>query len=98
MQSIDQIFKVQGHDAADKEIVRQYELLAQQGYLSPRILAKRHYAAGQYSKAIDDLEKGYELHEPNMPYIVAGHNGYPDLYDSTRFIAIVKKMNLPLPN
>jgi TolB-like protein len=97
VQSFDSIFKEQGFEAADKEIVRQFELLAQEKYLSPRILARRHYASGEYSKALDDLEKGYEAHEPNMPYIVAGQNGYPDLYDSTRFIAIVKKMNLPLP-
>ena len=97
VQSFDLIFKEQGFQAADKEIVRQFELLAQEKYLSPRILARRHYASGEYSKALDDLENGYELHEPNMPYIVAGQNGYLNLYDSTRFIAIVKKMNLPLP-
>ena len=97
IQSFDLIFKEQGFLAADKEIVRQFELLAQERYLSPRILARRHYASGEYSKTLDDLEKGFELHEPNMPYIVAGHNGYVNLYDSTRFIAIVKKMNLPQP-
>ncbi len=97
VQSFDLIFKEQGFQAADKEIVRQFELLAQEKYLSPRILARRHYASGEYSKALDDLEKGYELHEPNMPYIVAGHNGYVNLYDSTRFIAIVDSMNLPHP-
>jgi TolB-like protein len=97
VQSFDLIYKEQGFQAADKEIVRQFELLAQERYLSPRILARRHYASGEYSKALDDLEKGFELHEPNMPYIVAGQNGYLNLYDSTRFIAIVKKMNLPQP-
>ena len=66
--------------------------------MSTNVLASRHYSNGEYSKTLDDLEKGYELHEPNMPYIVAGKNGYPNLYDSTRFIAIVKKMNLPLPS
>jgi hypothetical protein len=44
------------------------------------------------------LEKGYELHEPYMPYLAAGQNGFVKLYDSTRFISIVEKMNLPLPN
>jgi tetratricopeptide (TPR) repeat protein len=97
VQAIDLIYKEQGYHAADKEIVRQFELLARERYLSPSILAIRHYTSGEYSKALDDLEKGYELHEPNMPYLVAGQNGYPNLYDSTRFIAIVKKMNLPLP-
>ena len=97
MQAIDLIYKEQGYHAADKEITHQFELLAQERYVSFNTLASRHYAIGAYSKALDDLEKGYEMHEPFMPYIVAGQNGYPDLYDSTRFIAIVEKMNLPLP-
>jgi hypothetical protein len=97
VEAIDRIYKEQGYHAADKEIVRQFELLAQERYVPYNILAARHYASGAYSKALDDLEKGYELHEPFMPYIVAGQNGYPNLYDSTRFIGIVKKMNLPIP-
>ena len=94
---IDLIYKEQGYPAADLEISRQFELLAQDRFVPHHILATRHYGSGEYSKALDDLEKGYELHDPYMPYIVAGHNGYPDLFDSTRFIAIVKKMNLPIP-
>ena len=97
VQAIDLIYKEQGYHAADKEITHQFELLAQEKYVSFNTLASRHYAIGAYSKALDDLEKGYEMHEPFMPYIAAGQNGYPDLYDSIRFIAIVKKMNLPLP-
>jgi len=98
VQAMDQIYKEQGYHAADKEIVRQFELLSQEKYVPHHILAARHYSIGAYSKTIDDLEKGYELHDPFMPYIVAGQNGYPNLYDSTRFIAIVKKMSLPIPN
>jgi len=98
VQAIDLIYKEQGYHAADKEITHQFELLSQERYVPTHILAKRHYTSGAYSKALDDLEKAYEIHNPFMPYIVAGHNGYPDLYDSTRFRAIVIKMNLPLPN
>jgi len=97
VQAIDLIYKEQGYHAADKEITYQFELLSQERYVPPMILAKRHYGSGEYSKALDDLEKGYEIHEPYMPYIVAGQNGYPNLYDSTRFIAIVEKMKLPYP-
>ena len=65
--------------------------------MSTNTLASRHYAIGEYSKVLDDLEKGYELHEPFMPYLAAGDNGFVKLYDSTRFIAIVDSMNLPHP-
>jgi tetratricopeptide (TPR) repeat protein len=96
-QSFELIFSEEGYFAAEKEIVRQFELLAQEKYVSTNTLASRHYAIGEYSKVLDDLEKGYELHEPMLPYLAAGENGFVNLYDSARFIAIVEKMNLPLP-
>jgi len=96
IRSFDQIHKEQGYVAAEKEIVHQFELLAQEKYVSAYVMASRHYSNKEYSKALDDLEQGYASHEPNMPYMVAG-NGFTDLYDSTRFISIVEKMNLPLP-
>jgi TolB-like protein/Tfp pilus assembly protein PilF len=97
IQSFDQLYKEQGYIATDKEILRQFELLAQHRYVSPYVLARRHYMRGEYSKTLDDLERGYALHEPNIPYLATGDNGFVELYDSTRFIAIVEKMNLPLP-
>ncbi|MDX2431235.1 MAG: hypothetical protein QNK35_09890, partial [Bacteroides sp.] len=97
IRSFDHIFREQGYFAAEKEIVRQFELLAQEKYVSAFVMASRHYSNGEFSKALDDLEKGYEAHEPNMPYLATGDNGFVNLYDSTRFIAIVNKMNLPLP-
>ncbi|TFH35256.1 MAG: hypothetical protein E4G95_07130 [Bacteroidia bacterium] len=98
IQSFDLIFREKGYVAAEKEIVRQFELLEKERYISPNVMASRHYSIREYSKALDDLEKGYDLHEPNLPYIATAYNGFVELYDSIRFIAIVKKMNLPLPN
>ncbi len=98
IRSFDQIHKEQGYVAAEKEIVHQFELLAQEKYVSAYVLASRHYSNKEYSKALDDLEQGYASHEPNLPYLAAGFNGFTELYDSTRFISIVEKMNLPLPN
>ena len=97
IQSFDSIFRTQGYVAAEKEIVRQFELLAQEKYVSSHVMASRHCSNGEYSKALDDLEKGYDLHDPNMPYIATGDNGFVEFYDSIRFIAIVEKMNLSLP-
>jgi len=97
IQSFDQIFKEQGYVAAETEIVKQFELLALEKYVSPHVMATRHCSNREYSKALDDLESGFEIHEPNMPYLAAGYNGFTELYDSTRFIAIVEKMNLPHP-
>mgnify|MGYP001175428150 CR=1 FL=1 len=47
---------------------------------------------------MDWLEKGYEIHDPGMPYITTHCFSLDPLFSNPRFIAIVKKMNLPLPN
>jgi len=52
VQAIDQIYKEEGYQAADKEIVRQFELLAQERFVPSHILAKRHYTSGAYSNAL----------------------------------------------
>jgi len=44
----------------------------------------------------DFIEKGFEMHEPSMPYIAA-RGRFEQLYDNPRFIDILEKMNLPLP-
>ena len=51
----------------------------------------------QYEKAMEWIEKGFVLHDPNVPYIPSGYYNLIHLYDDPRFIEIVEKMNLPLP-
>jgi hypothetical protein len=46
-------------------------------------------------KAIEWLEKGYEIHDPNMPYISTNFSNYDLLKDDPRYIDLLKKMNLP---
>ena len=45
----------------------------------------------------NNYEKGYEIHHPNMPYIGGLERNYEQLRDNPRFIELLKKMNLPLP-
>ena len=54
IRSFDQIHKEQGYVAAEKEIVHQFELLAQEKYVSPWVLAARHYSNKEYSKDLYD--------------------------------------------
>ena len=95
--SLDSIYNEQGRIAAYKEIIRLSKLYAQENYTKPGNLAQLYCRTEQYSKALDELEKGCEAREPNMPYIATNRPGFIELYDSTRFIAILEKMNLPLP-
>ena len=59
-------------------------------------MARHYYWAGAYKKALDELEKGYEMHDPNMPYIGTGTR-FEALHDSVRFLAILNNMHLPHP-
>ncbi len=94
IQTIDSIYKEEGFSAAYEKIVRQWELYDDEHYNAPGSLAWLYYIIGEYENALDDLEAGYEMREPNMPYIGTGIE-FEALHDSTRFIAILKKMNLP---
>ena len=94
--SIDEVFREKGRLAAYEEIVAQFELKAQNSFVSPNLMARRYIQVNQVDKAMDFIEKGYEMHEPSIPYIATG-DVFEPLFDNPRFIEILQKMNLPLP-
>jgi hypothetical protein len=50
----------------------------------------------KYDEAIICLEKAYEMRKPGMPYLSTGNR--PDsIRNDPRFINLLEKMNLPLP-
>ncbi len=51
----------------------------------------------QPDKAMEWLEKGFEVRDPVMPYIATHGFLFEPLFDNPRFIEILQKMNLPLP-
>jgi hypothetical protein len=50
-----------------------------------------------FDKAMNWLEKAYEIHSPGMPYISGLASQYEQLKENPRYIELLKKMNLPLP-
>ncbi len=94
---IEKIFHKQGFAAAYKEITHQMESFASSNPVSPMDMATRYIYANLPDKAMDWLEKGYEIHDPTMPYIATHCFNLDPLFTNPRFLAIVKKMNLPLP-
>ena len=97
MKEIERIFEEQGFFAAYEALLQQLELMAKNKYMNPVELAVRYSWLSNYEKTMDWIEKGFELRDPNMPYLTTGIYKFDSLYDNPRFIDIIEKMNLPLP-
>ena len=94
----EKIFKDLGFIEAYSELLRQVEVeMLNDFIIQPPTLAAKYHMIKQYDKAMDWIEKGYEIHSPQMPYIGTGFYDFVHLYDNPRFIDIVNKLNLPQP-
>lgn len=94
---IHRIFKESGIVPAYKEILGHLEKFAENNYVQFLEMAARYIVADQPEKAMDWIEKGYELHDPHLTFISAkGHFG-EILFGNPRFMAMCEKMNLPVP-
>jgi len=93
---LNSIYQKHGRLVAYQEVARLWELYAEKHSYRPISKAQDFYRAGWYTSALDELEKAYEMHEPNLPYIGTGTR-YEALHDSARFLAILDSMNLPPP-
>ena len=93
---IESLFDEQGYMAAYEGIVPIWENYYNSTTQSPMELAGIYSKANQYEKVMDLIEEGYEIRDHTMPYITTAYDFRP-LYDNPRFLAILSKMNLPLP-
>ena len=94
---IKKVFDEQGFTSAYVEIAHQIEAYAENKPIAPIELAVRYVYANMPDKAMDWQEKGFEMRDPKMPYIATGVYNLDPLFSNPRFIAILEKMNLPLP-
>ena len=90
-------FNEQGYSPALQEAVNVMELAAQQNFIQPFQVAIYYLELKNTEKALEWIEKAFEGHDPDMPYISTYWAEFDQLYDNPRFIAILEKMNLPLP-
>jgi hypothetical protein len=63
----------------------------QTSFALPTDIAATWIEAGDTEKALEWLERGYQIRDPNMPYL--GMPPYDALRSDPRFQAIVAKMN-----
>ncbi|NPV82664.1 MAG: protein kinase [Candidatus Aminicenantes bacterium] len=94
---IERIYSESGIVPAYEKIVERLEKYAESNPVGPHDMAFRYLIANKLDKAMDWIEKGYEMHDPLMTYITTPLRIYDPLTDTPGFLDIVKKMKLPLP-
>ena len=91
-------FKTGGYQGAMRAAAETLVAISKQVYFGPWMIAYPYAAAGDKEKTLEWLAKGIEIGDLNMPYLGQPHSILRDLFgNDPRFLALLKKMNLPLP-
>jgi len=93
---IERIYSESGIVAAYGKIVERLERYAESQPVGLMDMAFRYLVADEPDKAMDWVEKEFEMHDPNMTYITTPARYFERLFGDPRFIAICEKMNLPV--
>ncbi len=93
--TIKQIYEEKGFTTAENEIINALEEYSKESYWRPLDLAMRYSWVNNVERTLDWLEKGYEIREQQMSYI-SGWKRIESIRNHPRYIALLKKMNLPL--
>jgi len=94
--SLDKAFAEEGYIGAIKERIRQNEeVYSKGGMINFCAIGYWYIVVGNYEKAMDYYEKAYEAHSPCIVYIRNKYS-YDMLKNNPRYIALLKKMNLPV--
>jgi hypothetical protein len=91
-----QAFHEKGHIAAIEEMFKMNEKYGDDCWMAGRIKAIRYIYLNNYDKAMDCLEEGYEIRDHYMTGIGTDLYLRDQLKDNPRYIALLKKMNLPV--
>jgi TolB-like protein len=95
--SVLRAFHEKGHIAAIEEMFRMNEKYGDECWMAGRIKALRYIDLNDYEKAMDCLEEEYEIRDHYMAGIGTDLYLREHLIDNPRYIALLKKMKLPLP-
>ena len=91
-------FKKGGWIAAQKEAIRIHEEVFARDRpidIDADSQASRYLEVGMHEQAIDWYKQMYDTHNANLPYI-SKSSVYEKLKDNSRYIELLKRMNLPV--
>jgi len=87
-------FEAGGYPGAMRAAADTLAAFSKQVFIGPSFIAYAYAAAGEKEKALELLEKGFQIRDPNMPYMAEPI--YVDLLgDEPRFQDLLRRMNLP---
>ncbi|MCW8984820.1 MAG: protein kinase [Thermoanaerobaculales bacterium] len=86
-------YEEDGYSGAMTSAAETMEAFSKQTYFSPVFLAQIYALAGDQEKTIEWLEMGYEIQDPNMPYVSSFT--FDLLDDDPRYQDLLRRMNLP---
>ena len=86
-------YEEDGYSGAMTSAAETMEAFSKQTYFSPTFVAMIYALAGDQEKTIEWLEMGYEMKDPNMPYL--GTISFDLLDDDPRYQDLLRRMNLP---
>ena len=89
------VFQNKGYVEAINTLLTYVEEYARTNYVGPYEMGEYYYRVGNLDKFIECYVKGYEMHDPMMPYITLSVAGFDEIKDDPRIKAIVEEMNLP---
>jgi len=92
-EALDQGYKEAGYRGAMKRAAGALIAHFHKSYANPTDIADLFLEAGEKEKALDWLEKGFEVRDQSMPGV--GMPIYDSLRGDPRFTALLRKMNLP---
>jgi serine/threonine-protein kinase len=89
------VFEVKGYTAAIDTMLTYLEEYASANHISYLMMLDYYIRVGNIEKAIECYKKGYEMHDPAMPYYTLPFNGFDQIKNDPSIISIIEKMNLP---
>jgi TolB-like protein/DNA-binding winged helix-turn-helix (wHTH) protein/tetratricopeptide (TPR) repeat protein len=87
------IYAIAGHREEAVAVRAELERLAAVRYVAPQDFALVEIGLGNTSRALDALEQGFEIRDPEMSWIKVSP-AFGPLSDEPRFIALLEKMGL----